>query len=205
MVQSAMVLPFLTGFLIWRDRVDSLDVAALCLILGSITLFGRAHTGRSAGKRTAIAGPLSRTRATSWLPIAVTAFLFVGLQQVLHTMPSRWPGWDDTAQLRVPLAMTGTLAAFAAVLLFQREWPNRRSWLPAAFLALCVVPSHVLLYRGLDSLAVRAQAGLGYPVAVGTCVVVFAVYSLGVLREPTTREHLVGLVLGIAGVVLMAT
>jgi multidrug transporter EmrE-like cation transporter len=214
MVQSAMVIPFLAGVFIWRDRVGLPDVAALVLILTSIVLFGRAGTAVASDRGGAEGGTQrpggaetpSRlaVRQVSWWVVALAAFVFVGLQQVLHTMPSRWPGWDDTGRLRVPLAMAGTLVAFGAALLFRRKLPDRRSWIPAALLAVCVVPSHVLLYRGLDALATSGRAGLGYPVAVGTCVIAFATYSVGVLREPTTREHVTGLVLGIAGVVLMA-
>jgi hypothetical protein len=50
-----------------------------------------------------------------------------------------------------------------------------------------------------------ALGALGFPIAVGACVVGFGIYSAVVLHETFTRWHLVGMTLGVVGVVCVAS
>jgi hypothetical protein len=55
----------------------------------------------------------------------------------------------------------------------------------------------------MDLLRPAGGVGLVYPFAVGTCILVFSLYSLLILREKIGRAGIFGLILGGAGMVLL--
>jgi len=86
--QSAMVIPFLAGALLWHDSLMAVHGAGALLILAAIPLFGqqKSHVeADAAGGR--------------WFPMALLAFGVLGLSQTLCRVPSHWPGWVDTGRL----------------------------------------------------------------------------------------------------------
>ena len=57
---------------------------------------------------------------------------------------------------------------------------------------------------GADRLAVAGCGGLGYPVAIGVCLVGFSVYSLCILREKLSKIEIIGLAAVTLGIIGMS-
>ena len=193
--QSALVIPFLVGVLLFSDRVYVRNAIGVGAILTAIAVFG--------GKdetRTGAGNEASRW----WLGLALLSLLCLGSNQTLTTLPSRWSGWEDTARLRVPMLCLGSALGYNILRgTWWRSW-RTLAWRQAMLLSAVGVSSQVLLISAMDSFAASDRAALVYPVAVGTCITVFALYSVFVLREKATVKNILGMVLGCAGIILVS-
>ncbi|MBD3421050.1 MAG: hypothetical protein GF398_13100 [Chitinivibrionales bacterium] len=194
--QSALAIPFLAGVVAWRDSVHLWNVLGVAAILAGIALLGKSKEGR-----TTIA---TGKKETPWFFIALAALLILGIQQTLTTIPSRWPGWTDAARLRVPLAAAGSLSGYVFFSLLLRRYPDKNTIKYGAVLACVSLPGQLTFFKSLDYFAQASKAAIAYPVAVGTCIISFALYSALVIKEPLNRARVAGMVLGTAGIVFTA-
>jgi multidrug transporter EmrE-like cation transporter len=144
-----------------------------------------------------------RSKPLSWFPYALGAFLGLGSLQTMMSVPSRWAGWEDTYQMRVPLLLTGMALANLVIRMFQKGGSGARPWGYVLFGVVSALVSQRLMFWAIDLLAETGQAGLAFPVAINACVLGFAAYSLFWIKEPTNRYHLLGMAMGFAGILLM--
>ncbi len=195
--QSALIMPFLAGLLIFHEPPTAWRLAGIGAILSSLILFGLTREHAEEGH--------SRKVPRTWFPLALTTLVILGVAQVLTTMPSYIPALTDTARLRMPLLYLGNGAVIVALWHRQGGRPNRPTLTLAVIGMATNFTSIFSLFRGLDLLAGYQMLSLGYPIAVGSCITLFALYSAVVLREPFTRRHLAGMVLGLTGIVLLSS
>lgn len=192
--QSALVIPFGMGVLLWSDQIRIWNIAGLIIILAAIFLFGRAS-----GKDTP-----TQVSSNHWLIIVLLAMLFLGVQQTLTTVPSRWPDWQDSARLRIPMMWTGIMIGFILLNLRQRQRLVLTAWREILLLCAIGLLTSGMLFHAIDVFAKSSRAALVYPAAVGTCTTAFSLYSVLILREKTTVYHLSGMIAGIVGVLLVS-
>lgn len=196
--QSALVIPFLFGLAIWADTATVANVLGVMAVLISLVLLGMSRT---LGKPPTRAGTASDR---GWFGLALLTLMIFGAQQTLVSIPSRWADWSDRYALRAPLALTGMGLGYLLMAL-AGGYRVRLELLPAHWVVPCLsLPSYLLLFRALDSFSVQGRAGLVFPIAVGTSIVTFALYSALVLRERLTPWSAGGLLIGITGVLLVA-
>lgn len=194
MVQSTMVCPFLMGILLFGEPVIARRVAGVSLILFSLVNFGLVH-GRNK----------PAVPESSWFMFALLSFLFMGIQQSLMTIPSYWKGCTDPGNIRVPLFYVGLSFGYIVLLFRKKLWPNRRTLPFSIAIGLVAVASFITFFRGLDLLADSNMVSLGFPLTVGTCIAGFAAYSLLILHEKANLLYLSGIILGVAGIVMIAS
>jgi multidrug transporter EmrE-like cation transporter len=193
--QSALIAPYLCGVVLFGEPLVWQRTLGVILILGSLVAFGRARE----------ASETSGTQGNGkWFSWAICALLLLSLAQSLTTLPSHWERWTDAAHLRVPLFFTGLAAAYMTAAFVVGEKPGKAEWCVAASLVVVGLPSHFCLYKAMDCLKPLQMVGTVYPLAVGTCILGFALYSLLVLKEKTTTFHILGLAVGLAGIVIMS-
>ncbi|HNT35641.1 MAG TPA: hypothetical protein PKH07_11650 [bacterium] len=192
--QSAMVVPFLAGVLIWQERMSAGNLLGVVILLVSIVLFGqRVHEeGKPPAKQT-------------WFVLALLAFAVSGLGATLSTAPSHWHGWQDTARLRVPLLNTAALLAFGTfgVREAMKKMPSKDEWLTAILCALTVFAGQNTFYAGMDRMALVQKVSLTYPLSISLCIMAFAVYTRLHLGEKLGRLGAMGLTLGVIGILLL--
>lgn len=193
--QSALFAPYLCGVVLFREPAVWNRTLGVALILGSLGAFGRARRESEA--------EAAHGNGT-WFGLALGALALLSVAQSLTTLPSHWDGWTDAARLRVPLFFTGLAAAYLAAALVARQAPGKAELVVAGALVVLALPSHFCLYAAMDCLASARMVGAVYPLAVGTCILGFALYSLLVLKERTTAFHVLGLVVGLAGIVALS-
>lgn len=195
--QSAMVLPFLAGTLLFGEPVSSLHLVGVGAIVISLAVLGGTRKDTEVQDR--------RENPRSWFLLAVATLVLLGLGLVMAALPSHMPRLTDPANLRVPSLCLGNAIIYLTLWGREGGMPDRRTMALAVVGAIVGTASTLTMFCGLDLLSQAQMAAVGFPIAVGTCVVSFGLYSAVVLREPVTRWHLVGLALGLVGVVCVST
>lgn len=196
LAQSAMVLPFIAGVILFHDACSmaqglGVGAIALCILLLGLNLLRKGD---------ALAEP---RRKRLWFAAALAAFFLLGINLTLSTVPSRWIDWQDTARLRVPLVYSGVCLAYLPIGI--RTW--RLEW---RYVRLSVISAGVgllgqyFLYAGMDRLATVNAVSLTYPIGIGVCVVGFVGYCAVWLRESLTILKVLGIASGVLGIVLLS-
>ena len=192
-VQSSMLVSFLYAALAWDESIDCLKMVGMALIVGMFLLVG---PWRKDGSERIIGDP-------KWFPACLSSAMLGGIAQVLYILPSRWPCWNDTAGLRVPLFMFGMLSAFTVCGIVQRRHVKRVMLFPAALIGILTAGSLFVLVLAIDRLTPLKMAGLIYPVTIAGGVLLYSLYSFVWLKEPFSARHWSGLIAGIIGIMLL--
>jgi drug/metabolite transporter (DMT)-like permease len=193
--QSAMVIPFVVGILFLGEPPRLAGMLGLSAILGSLVAF-------SCNRRAPVSGSAADP---GWFRQALLALLLLGIQQSLCMIPSSWEGWTDTARLRIPLVLISGAAALLAVSAKRRLCPEHGIWLLATLYAALVVGGQVLLFAAMDRLRAEDRLALAYPIAIGVSMVAMALCERWVWRNRPTRSAWAGILLGLLGVILLAS
>lgn len=194
--QSALVIPFLAGSLFHGEPMRVSGVAGVAAIVFSLIAFARRtrHSEPGAGA----------AAARNWLRDAIIAFSLLGIQQTLSSVPSTWPGWTDTAGLRVPITLSAGALPLLVISMRRGVRLDRFAWGLATAYAVLVVTGQYLLFPAMDHLRLEGRLFLAFPIALGSCIVIFALWDLMVWKQRPDRMTLVGISLGLLGVVALA-
>jgi uncharacterized membrane protein len=190
--QSSLVVPALAGICLRIEPPTVGRAGGVAAVMAGLVCISRASAAADGG---------SASGDRRWLGFAVLAFLGGGAQQVLSILPSWWPGWHDATDLRVPLLATGSATAFAVALVASGARPTRADCAWAAAMALNTLVSQVVFFAGLD----RLQApSVGFPLAIGACIVAFAAWRALAQRERLGGARALGIACSVAGVLGLA-
>lgn len=194
--QSAMVIPFCAGIFLWNETVGVTGWSGVVALLLAVGLIASRKGG---GDGAALLG------SPGWLGCAFLTMGLIGVTQLLFSVPSYWPDWDDVASIRLPVNATATCLVHCMVLGLTRQRPDGVC-LRMGLLWLCgSFPSFLLLFLTLDRMEAVNLRPIVFPLAVGACMVSFLLYSRFWLCEAFPRRVLVGLSLALVGIVLVAT
>ena len=207
--QAAMLFPFSIGILAHGDAATVTRLVGIGALTIGILLLGVGGDLKKQDKARTAAG--SRWR---WLLPGVASFFINGLAQYLMTISSRYPDALDqlTNVNRGTMLNLGIIAAGVVYSAFTGELTRcsgRRENIMAALMAilmavLALVVYYCLLFPGSDRLTAAGAGALVCPIPVGTCIVVFTIYSLVHLREKYTGMEWLGLLFSTAGVVVIS-
>lgn len=196
--QSCLLWPLLTCAAFFDEPFGLPGAGGLLLILAGIACVGLSRGGN--------AGASLPNRY--WLAQALAAFALFGVQQTLLTLPSRVEALRDVCHLRIPVLQAACALVYSAVWFARRRPFHRRALSLGAALGACVVANFFMLFLGLDALGRLGVAGIGYPVVISSCIVLFWLYSAVALQERTTWLQAMGtaaIVLGMALLTLPQT
>ncbi len=194
--QSALVIPFLAGSLFQGEPMRASGGVGVVAIVFSLIAFARRNRHSEPGSVSA--------DARNWLRDAIIAFVLLGIQQTLSSIPSTWPGWTDSAGLRVPISLTAGALPLLFLAMFTRIGLNREAWGLAALYAVLVIAGQYLLFAAMDQLRLEGRLSLAFPIALGSCIVIFALWDLIVWKQHPDSLTLAGICLGLLGVVVLA-
>ena len=192
--QAAMVCPFAVGILFWEEPSSAFRLSGMALLLGSLV-----PLACSRNNGTEVPGT-----HRAFLVCAFLAFLLLGLQQTLTLVPNRLSGISGAALgWRVPLLSLCGIN-WIGMALYRHEWAWREI-LPLAFLyGVLVAAGQWTLFLAVDCLSGAEAAGIAYPLAVGSSIVLFFLYTRVVRRERSGRLGMVGILLAVTGIFLLA-
>ena len=193
--QSSMVVPFLAGLAIWSDPARPVGSVGVGAVLASLVLLGVSRRGEN--------NHGGNGRLAFWLVLVGVTFVCWGVQQTLCTLPSRWEGWADVGRARLALHRTGAVALMAAITLLRRRLPGRESIRPSLVAGGLGIIGGISLFAAMDAMAQADRVGLVFPLCISTCVAGFALYSRLWLKEKLGLAGATGLVLSVAGILLI--
>ncbi len=192
--QSALIIPFLCGILIFGENGSLAKFTGVAMILAGMMIPSVfKNKSNDSGKNSA---------TNAWLKLTFLAFILFGAGQTLQSVPSYWQGWIDNANIRPTLGCIGSLGGvvFAAIFLRHNLIPDRKTLLLALGMAGINTLSVKLFYVALDQLSSYGMASICFPLIVGSCIFGFSFYSLFIIREKSGWHNWSGLVLTITGI-----
>ena len=211
-MQSAQLFSFLGGVIFFGDPLTSPRIAGMALLVAAIVLFARAKgDGSGPAKNAPLAGP--GWRFWAFLSLAICA-----VQQNLAAAPSHFEAARAVSpMLRAMASAAGAAAASIAALAWNARCGNAagvrertasllrgRLWFYAGGMQFFgLVFAYTLQYPGMDALGRVGAGALCWPILVGSCIVAFTAYSALVLKEKTTRLHLLAVAACLTGLFLL--
>lgn len=194
-VQSGFIFPFFMGIIFFSVPLTFLRLLAFLAALLSVALFGIAQGGK--GSRV--------------LLIAFAAFFMTGISQSLSNLPSYFPEAECVSSIWRTAGVSG---GFLLGVLFckYRQIPEFFRTIPAAacnfkiwkytflMVGLEIFAHYLLLFPGMDSLSKAGAGAIAYPLMVCSCLLVFDLISLFILKEKHRPVQWAALALCFAGV-----
>ena len=194
--QSAMIIPFLYSIIVFNESITLFKTVGIALIILSFIAFG---TGQSNSIKNDYKSPFK-----FWFSLAISSFLIIGIHQILTLLPIYWPNWTDSSNMRVPLLFTGFSIGYIFIFFTHKTKIEKRSILFALMLIPLALPSQFIFYRGMDIFAKLNIVSVAYPLAVGTNIIAFVIYSLFFLKEKSPKIYIAGVLIGVSGLMLLA-
>jgi uncharacterized membrane protein len=191
--QSAMLISFLAGVILWKDSISFGGWMGVMLIMVAMVWLGLNTVSSDNWRKGGI-----------WVWLAFLAMLLLGVGQVMTGIPSRWPGWIDTGNLRLGIFYTASVCVPAVVMFRTKARIDTMVFISGLIAAALSVVSTLLLFYCLDRMAQVNQAGMAFPVAVAACVASFSLYSWFWIKEERSWRLALGLAMAIAGILWMA-
>lgn len=188
-VQSALIVPFLLGVLVGGDKIGPAGWGGVALVLAALPFLGDVRSGAS---------------RPGWGLWVAAAFTFVACQQTMAGVPSRWPGWEDTAHLRPTLACTATAAVQSISAWTTRSAVPRADLMLAAIFAVVLLASFTTLFAALDRFSRLSVGAAVFPIAVGISILAFVCWSARFRNEPMDGRRGLGVGLLTTGILAMA-
>ena len=211
-MQSAQLFSFLGGVVFFGDQLTVPRIVGMVLIVAAIVLFARAKgDGGAPAEAAPSAGP-------GWRFWAFLALAICAVQQNLTAAPSHFESARAVSPvLRAMASAAGAVAASLAALAWNVRGGNTagvraraasllrgRLWLYACGMQFFgLIFAYTLHYPGMDALGRVGAGALCWPICVGSCIVSFTAYSALVLKERTTRLHLLAVIACLAGLFLL--
>lgn len=196
-IQSGFVFPFFMGVLFFGVELNLLRTAGLVSLLISLVFFG---TGKS------------RSANGNWKLLTFGAFLATGVSQMLSNLPSYYPESESVSSIWRTAAFSAGLILGALTLELMGKKPVLRElaahfrrgavWRTAFLLEVPeMVTSWLLLYPGMDILSRAGIGSAAYPVMVSSCILIFELFAVLILKEKRTPLQWIALLLCLLGVV----
>lgn len=191
--QSAMVIPFVMAGALFGEWCGPWGWGGIAAVIGGIALLATSRRGTH-----------HETIDLKWLLMAFGNFLCYGLGQTCTSTPSHWVGFTDAANLRVAEQMFFNAVFYLVLILFvQKQFDRRVLPLGAVYAGLSFL-SYLLIFWLLDRMTGLGSSRVVWPIAVGTCIVGFSLYSRLRIREPFSRRDLAGITGIASGLILLA-
>ncbi|MBN2642274.1 MAG: hypothetical protein JXR78_11510 [Victivallales bacterium] len=198
--QSALIIPFLAGIVLFGEACGFMRVLGLMLILLGMVLPVWSRRNRESSNSSGNGGSL-------WLKLALIAFVLFGIGQTFQSIPSYWTGWQDNACLRPTLGCVGSFVGIVGSMIVFRSrlLLSRKMLLLALLMAAQSVLSIRLFYVAMDHLAAHGMGSIGFPMIVGSCIFGFSIYSIFILKEKCNISGWVALTLTVSGIFALST
>lgn len=193
--QSALIIPFVFGIILWHDNVRVINILGLSAIIAEIVLLGTGNNSENKSKK---------KNAGKWLFVSLLSLLLLGLQQTTASLPSRWDDWHDIARMRIPFYILGSFIGYCSIMLWQKKKLLFTRWRLSIVVSFLALVSNVLIFKALDIFAASSRAALVFPLTIGICTSAFSIYSIAILKEKTSFAHILGMVIGCTGIILVA-
>ena len=196
-MQAAIVMPFLTGWLLFGDKVNLISISGMVLIIISLVFMVK---GKQLGGEEENINELAKDHK-AFLFWSFAAFLGTGLGQVGTLLPNKitlfcpesTPFNEDVLAWRIPLISLFWLILWCFVLIKNRSCFSLKQLKNGFLYAIVTFAGEALLFVAIDILSKDNLSGIVYPLAVGFCIVFFSLFCMIVKHEKLHLWEKVGL------------
>lgn len=189
--QSALIIPFTAITLIFHEPWSILKISGTIAVVAGMLLLSMRPGGTA-----------EAPRPRYGVLLALTAFCLLGIGQTILSAQS-FSGYDDAAGIRAPLQVAGSFLAVltAKFAMHDRGFKlNRKVLLLLLLMTLQGVLTTVLQFYALDALKECGMNGVFFPVAVGTCIAGYSVWSVAIYKEHLSLPVIAGTLTILAGI-----
>lgn len=197
--QSAFVGPYLGSLLFLGESPTISNVAGVMLILVGMTMLG------IFSKKSIDSQHDSGQRKYHWLALAFLAFGLLVVTMYCVTASSYWNVKLSTP-LRVASMTFGSVLLAVGVKTARRQYAiqfNRRTVTCVICLVFLGLASQSMIFVTVDALSKSGAAGIGYPVMNGTCIALYFLYSMLVIKEKNSIGGKLAVAVLVTGILLL--
>ena len=201
MMQSSLVSTFLMGVFCFGEVPAPLKVIGVVLIIAGLFFMSCSHNTNGASD------PGQKRR---WIILTLVAMVISMGTQCLCTLPSFWLDGADQASTayRTFWNSLGMVLCFVLHAILDKGLRRLPTRLENGYVAILggfgVATGIVVFYHALDMLRPYGLAGIGYPVALGVCILGVELYSVFFTKEKTALLGWLGILVCIAGIVALS-
>lgn len=202
-MQSGLVGTFLLGVIFFGEKPAPLRLAGLFMIICGVLVMGLAKNKKNSVR-------ISEGTSKNWVLFSLGAMLLSMVTQCCNILPSYFPEMGENGAVSRTLGMYfGGVIGFVLTtlpgMIRSKNFGGGGEWITAGILIITNTSASLFFfYRGLDLLTQSGCGGLGYPVAIGVCVIGFSLYSLLALKEKFARLSLAGLTAVCLGIIVIS-
>ena len=202
-MQAGLVGTFLMGVIFFGEKPAPLRLAGLLMIISGVLVMGVAKNKKDSARTFEVT-------SKSWVLFSLGAMLLSMVTQCCNILPSYFPEMGKNGAVSRTLGMySGGVFGFAFTtlpgMIRSKNFGGAGEWITAGILMITNTSASLFFfYRGLDLLTRNGCGGLGYPVAIGVCVIGFSLYSLLALKEKFARLSLAGLTAVCLGIIVIS-
>ncbi len=190
--QSALIVPFVGITLIFGEPWNLIKVGGtVAVVLGMAALSFKPSSPDEKIPRPMLG-----------LLLAIVAFFVIGLAQGM-TSASSFLDYDDKGNFRAFLTVIGGIFVSFGGKLATRDFKinvTLRGVLLVAWLSSQTAMVYFLQFIVMDKLASVGMNGIFYPLACGTCIAGYSIYSVTIFKEKINAFVLIGTALIIGGI-----
>ena len=202
LANSALIFPFLTGILIFGVEANLLMIIGAVLIVAGIITAG---FSKNSGQK---------SQGMIWFFWALLSFFVGGATQSCANIPAYLDGVEQVTQFQKGFVMQlGMISAAVVTLPFNGILKLKWRFSDPVFRAnigvtlLSTLANGLLLcyflYKSFDLLKEAGVGAIAYPLISGTCISVFFLYSLILLREKMSLLGWFSFLLTLGGIVVI--
>lgn len=165
--QSAMIIPFLGGWLLLGNQVNWINLSGMILLLAALLLLGKGQNKLPENNRTSYQG----------LILCIISLLLTGVSQFLTLLAGEFC-YNEANLLawRLPLVTWPGIFSWGAVWLIERRNATWKTLCWALLYAAVVSIGQIFLYMALDRMQMLKLSNIVYPAAISICIVLFVVF-----------------------------
>jgi drug/metabolite transporter (DMT)-like permease len=194
-MQSAIIMPFLTGLLIFKDNVNWINLLGMLFIVVALFFMVRGKQINTPAQAPA------QNKNKEFLIFLFFAFCCTGISQICALLPNKITVlFPDTAPFsaevlawRVPIVSLSGLLIWIIFGICTKTKLSFNQVKNALIYAIVVFAGQVLLYLAIDLLSSYKLSGIVYPLAMGCCIVLFSLFCMFYKHEKLHVLEKIGL------------
>lgn len=191
--ESCLVIPYLYSVIFWKDKMNLSGILGLILIILSIFAIGFSKEKKIDQK----------DLSDKWFLFMMFAFVLGGVELTLYTIPNRWEGWADTANLRPALIQVGRMVMLIP-LLVKKIKPQKKTTVIALIAAVFNLLVVITQFKAMDYLVKDQMLAVLYPIAIGTYILLFSAYGTFYRKEKLRPIAWISMLAILSGIILLS-
>jgi len=190
--QSSVVVPFLGSTFFLGSKSGLFQWVGIVILGVSLALLSLSKQGGS------------DDNGKGFLKYTVLAFVLIGMAQFIQMIPGHIGCSDESLTWRVSIAAPASVIWWAGVCISQKAFNLKKVWKLSVLYGVVVTIGQILFYKAVDAGDACQMTAVVCPIAIGSCIFLFSLYCSIIRHEKTSLLSRAGILLNVAGIVLLS-